>query len=312
MGKALSGRGPKIRDTFAVERREQLFRIVNERGRVRTGELAQLLDVTEPTIRKDIVDLEAQGLLVRTHGGAVARGSMAEVDIHTRETKYLKEKQAIARASLALIRDGDSIFLDGGTTQYELARLLANADTAGRTNRRGVKILTNSFKVGEICQRMTEPPIVLGGRYRPSGGCFVGPVTISTLRQFRLDLAFIGVTGITGTGFCAADLAEAEIKTEAVTRAERAVVPMDHSKIGLADFVTICALGAVQTVVTDRDDEELRQWLETANVELIIADHPRAITGEPTADRRRGRSASDEGAPLGHQGDEPTVSRPAS
>ena len=232
MGKVLGGGGPKGRDTFAVERREHMFRIVTERGRVRTAELARLLEVTEPTIRKDIADLEAQGLLVRAHGGAVARGSMAEVDVHTRETKYLKEKQAIARASLALIRDGDSIFLDGGTTHYELARLLAQADAAGPPNRRGVKILTNSFKVGEMCQRMTEPPIVLGGRYRPSGGCFVGPVTMSTLRQFRLDLAFIGVTGLTETGFCAADLAEAEVKAEAVIRAERTVVRWTTARSG--------------------------------------------------------------------------------
>ncbi len=197
---------------------------------------------------------------------------MAEVDIHTRETKYLKEKQAIAGVAVELIRDGDSVFLDGGTTGYEIATLLAQADTTSRLDRRGVKILTNSFKVSEICQRMTEPPIVLGGRYRPTGGCFVGPVTMGTLRQFRLDLAFIGVTGITENGFCAADLAEAEIKTEAITRTERVVVPMDHSKIGLADFVTICSLASVQTVITNRADDELSQWLDAANVELLVAD----------------------------------------
>jgi DeoR/GlpR family transcriptional regulator of sugar metabolism len=285
MGTPVSRRGPKVRETFAVERREQLVRLVNERGRVRTGELAQLLDVTEPTIRKDISDLEAQGLIVRAHGGAVARSSMAEVDIHTRETKRLKEKQAIARLGMELIRDGDSIFLDGGTTGYELATLIAQADAAGRLDRRGVKILTNSFKVGEICQRMTEPPIVLGGRYRPSGGCFVGPVTMGTLRQFRLDLAFIGVTGITESGFCAADLAEAEIKTEAVARAERAVIPMDHSKIGLADFVTVCPLTAVQTVITDRADHELSLWLDSANVELLVAGGPPATATEASVDR---------------------------
>ena len=277
MEKSVSPRSSKVREIFGVERREQLLRLVNERGRVRTGELAQLLDVTEPTIRKDISDPESLGLIVRAHGGAVARGSMAEVDIHTRETKRLKEKQAIARLGLELIRDGDSIFLDGGTTGYELAKLLAHADAASRPDRRGVKILTNSFKVGEICQRMSEPPIVLGGRYRPTGGCFVGPVTMATLKQFRLDLAFIGVTGITESGFCAADLAEAEIKTEAIKRAERAVVPMDHSKIGLADFVTVCPLIAVQTVITDRADDELNQWLDTANVELLVADHPSAV-----------------------------------
>jgi DeoR/GlpR family transcriptional regulator of sugar metabolism len=281
-----SNGGTRMRDAFAVERREQIVRIVNEQGRVRTNELAQQLAVTEPTIRKDITDLEVQGLLVRAHGGAVARGSMAEVDVSTRETKHLPEKQAIARSCVELIRDGDSIFLDGGTTQYELARLLAQADGIGRGNQLGVKILTSSFKVAEICERMTEPPVVLGGRYRSRGGCFVGPLTMSVLRQFRLDLAFVGVTGITETGFCAADLAEAEIKTEAVHRAERAVVPMDHSKIGLGDFITICPLTAVQTVVTDRADDLLSQWLDGAGVELVVADQP------PTAARPRRAATS--------------------
>ena len=198
-------------------------------------ELAQLLNVTEPTVRKDITDLEAQGLLVRAHGGAVARGSMAEVDVATRETKNLREKRLIARACHGLIRDGDSVFLDGGTTQHELAKLLATADSDPRPGRRGVKILTNSFKVGEVCAAMTlESPIVLGGRYRPIGRVFVGPITMSVLRQFRVDIAFIGVTGVTKDGFCGADIAEAEIKTELTNRAERVVVPMDHSKIGLA------------------------------------------------------------------------------
>ncbi len=156
--------------------------------------------------------------------------------------------------------------------QHELAKLLAKADATGRPDRRGVKILTNSFKVGEICEHMIEPPVLLGGRYRSRGGCFVGPLTMATLRQFRLDLSFVGVTGITETGFSAADLAEAEIKTEAVSRAERAIVPMDHSKIGLADFITVCPLAAVQTVVTDQSDSGLGQWLDGAGVELIVAE----------------------------------------
>ena len=262
----------KSRDVFGLERREQVIRIVNERGRVRTSELAQLLNVTEPTVRKDITDLEAQGLLVRAHGGAVARGSMAEVDVATRETKNLREKRLIARACHGLIRDGDSVFLDGGTTQHELAKLLATADSDPRPGRRGVKILTNSFKVGEVCAAMTlESPIVLGGRYRPIGRVFVGPITMSVLRQFRVDIAFIGVTGVTKDGFCGADIAEAEIKTELTNRAERVVVPMDHSKIGLADFLTICPLNAVDTVVTDRPDPELSEWLDAENVELLVA-----------------------------------------
>jgi DeoR/GlpR family transcriptional regulator of sugar metabolism len=263
----------KTRDIFAVERRERIRRLVNEHGRVRTSELAQLLDVTEPTIRKDILDLEAQKLLVRAHGGAVARGPMAEVDVHDRETKFIAEKRAIARACYDLIRPGDSVFLDGGTTQHELARILAVEEPLRyRDGQLPIKILTNSFRVAEICSgALPEAPLVLGGRYRPSGGCFVGPVAISTLQQFRVDIAFIGVTGVTETGFCAADVGEAQIKSEAISRAERVVIPMDHSKVGLSDFITICPVPAVHTVVTDRHDDLLAKWLGNGEVELVIS-----------------------------------------
>lgn len=262
----------KSRDIFAVERREKIRRLVNEQGRVRTSELAQLLDVTEPTIRKDIADLEAQNLLVRAHGGAVARGTMAEVHVHDRETKFAAEKRSIARACYNLIRPGDAVYLDGGTTQYELARILAEEEFDHvRQGQRPIKILTNSFKVAEICgDLLPEPPLVLGGRYRPSGGCFVGPITVAALTQFRVDIAFIGVTGIITSGFCAADISEAQVKTEAIQRAERVVIPMDHSKIELSDFITICPINAVHTVVTDRPDNLLSEWLDAAGVELVI------------------------------------------
>lgn len=261
---------PKQRDIFAVERRETIRRLVSERGRVRTSELAQLLDVTDVTIRKDITELENQGLLVRAHGGAVARGPMAEVAVTERENRNLAEKRAIARACCDLLRPGDSVFLDGGTTQHEIARVLAGDGQARQQPT--IKILTNSFTIAEICQAIQpDPPVVLGGRYRPHSGVFVGPITISTLQQFRVDIAFIGVTGITEHGFCVADVSEAAIKREAIQRAQRTVVAMDHSKVGLSDFINICPISAVDTVVTDRDDDVLAGWLGQAAVEMIVA-----------------------------------------
>lgn len=259
---------------FAVERRDRIARILNERGRVRTAELAALLGVTEPTIRKDIADLEALGLLVRAHGGAVARGSMAEVDLATRESTFAAEKRRIARACYDLIGDGDAVFIDGGTTQLEVARAVLTEAAAAPTHPRGIKILTNSFAVAELCADLREPPIVLGGRYRPSGACFVGPVTMSTLRQFRIDIAFVGTSGIDDAALYAADVAEAEVKAEAVQRAARTVVPLDHSKVGTTDFVTVCALSLVDTVVTDRPDNQLTHWLDAAGVGLVVAGAP--------------------------------------
>lgn len=260
------------RDSFALERRERIWRLVNERGRVRTFELAQLLQVTEPTIRKDIIDLEAQSLLTRTHGGAVARRSMAEIGPSDREQMHIDQKRAIAHACVDLINDGEAVFLDGGTTNAEIAKVLTSRSEHRPTRSlREVKVLTNSFRVAEICAaRPGDAAIVLGGRYRADGRTTVGPLALSALRQFHVDIAFIGVTGITEEGFSASDLAEAQIKIEAIDRAARTVVPLDSSKVGQTDFVSVCPLDGVQTVVTDRAVPSLTGWLADASVELCL------------------------------------------
>jgi DeoR/GlpR family transcriptional regulator of sugar metabolism len=259
-----------LRDTFAMERRERIWRLVNERGRVRTSELAQLFSVTEPTIRKDIADLESRDLLRRAHGGALARRPMAELPIGERERKYVAEKQRIARACLAMIEEGDAIFLDGGTTNTQLAMLLA--DQAEGTPR-NLKVITNSFAVAEVlANRLDEHPVVIGGRFRPQGRCFVGPLAMKSLEQFRVDIAFIGVTGVNGEGAFAADLSEAEIKTAATKRAARVVIPMDHSKVGLTDFVEVCPLSDIDVIVTDRPDEQMAEWAHLHAITVAVAD----------------------------------------
>ncbi|KQQ49434.1 DeoR/GlpR family DNA-binding transcription regulator [Plantibacter sp. Leaf314] len=255
------------RDAFATERRERIWRLVTERGRVRTSELARSFDVTEPTIRKDIAELESRDLLRRTHGGAVARRPMTEVPVGERERKFVVEKQHIAEACLQFIQDGDAIFLDGGTTTIQLAMLLADR---GSDAPRDVKVITNSFAIGEVLgNRLDEHPVVLGGRYRPQGRCFVGPLTMRSLEQFRVDVAFIGVTGVNGDGAFAADIGEAEVKGAVARRATRVIIPMDHSKVGLTDFVEVCPLSAVDTIVTDRPDAQLTEWAGAHDVSLV-------------------------------------------
>lgn len=256
------------RDTFAMERRERISRLVNERGRVRTSELAQLFNVTEPTIRKDITDLESRDLLRRAHGGAVARRPMTEVPERERERKFVAEKQRIAGECLAMISDGDAIFLDGGTTTMQLAMLLADNPNSSPRN---VKVITNSFAIAEMLgNRLDEHPVVTGGRFRPQGRCFIGPLAMKNLAQFRVDIAFIGVTGVNGDGAFAADIGEAEIKAAATRRATRVVIPMDHSKVGLTDFVEVCPLADIDVIVTDQPDEQLTEWAELHKIDITV------------------------------------------
>ena len=262
---------------FADERRRRILELVNARGRVRVSELAQLVGVTEPTVRKDITDLDAQRLLRRTHGGALAVRPAYEANVSARADTNVGGKRAIARACLAEVKDGDAIFLDSGTTMIALAE--AFSPDGGLSVEGGpvpvpvnVNILTNALEVARAVAGL--PGVrhnVLGGQYRVLGGCFVGPLTVEALKRFTLNVAFIGVTGLSELGFTVADVNEAQVKISAMERARRVVVPMDHTKVGAADFVKICDPDRVETVVTDEPNEHLAQMCRDHGVRLVIA-----------------------------------------
>ena len=179
-------------------------------------------------------------------------------------------KRAIARACLELIADGDTIFLDGGTTIEHLALALAERRrTDGDAPR--VTALTNSLAVA---QAVAETPgienVVLGGRYRPVGGTFVGPLTLQTVERFTPQTAFISVSGLAADGISVVDLDEAQFKAAVIERAGQVVVAADHSKVGAIDFAPVCPLTEIDVVVTDRASSELETLCATADVELVI------------------------------------------
>jgi DeoR/GlpR family transcriptional regulator of sugar metabolism len=268
---------PEKSRMFPGERRRRIVEIVNARGSIRVTELAELVRVTEPTVRKDISDLDVQRLLRRTHGGALAVRPAYEANVSVRADTNTQGKHAIARACLAEIRDGDAIFIDSGTTMIALAETLSSSSTAlGDTtsSRRpvNVNVLTNALEVGRILAPVSAiRHSVLGGQYRLAGDCFVGPLAVEALQRFTLNIAFIGVTGLSHVGFTVADVNEAQVKTAAMDRARRVIVLMDHTKIGVADFVRLCEPSRVDTVVTDEANEHLAGMCKEHGIQLVLA-----------------------------------------
>jgi DeoR/GlpR family transcriptional regulator of sugar metabolism len=267
---ALSPDEPRM---FAGERRRRILDIVNARGSIRVTELAAMVGVTEPTVRKDISDLDAQRLLWRTHGGALAARPAYEANVSARASTNVPGKHAIARACLAEIKDGDAIFIDSGTTMIALAEALSpSSDGPSSRCPINVNVLTNAVEVARILAPAAGiRHSVLGGQYRVAGGCFVGPLTIEALQWFTLNVAFIGVTGLSHVGFTVADVNEAQVKTAAMERARRVIVPMDHTKVGVADFVKVCDPDRVETVVTDQADAHLTEMCKNHGVRLVVA-----------------------------------------
>lgn len=250
---------------FADERQDRIAELVAARGKVRIARLTEMFGVSEPTLRKDLSALEKRGLLKRTHGGAVSVRPPAEMELTARAVHQAEAKRAIAVSCLEEIRDGESVFLDGGTTVEQIARSLA---TTGRY----VTVLTNAPAVAEI---LAETPsvghVLLGGQLRRISGCLIGPLTLENLQRFTIDAAFIGAGGVSESGITVADLGEAHLKAAVIERAQRVILPIDHGKIGVSDFTRVCSPEDIDVLVTNQTDDYLKKISENYNVRLVTA-----------------------------------------
>ncbi|HTJ71364.1 MAG TPA: DeoR/GlpR family DNA-binding transcription regulator [Actinospica sp.] len=248
---------------FAEERRQRILALVGAQGRVRIAELVAVLGVSEPTIRKDLSLLEREKHIRRTHGGAIAVRPLLEPTIGDRGMLHAEAKDAIARACAAEISRGDSVFLDSGTTVQRVARLL---------DQEHVNVLTNSL--GVAAALAGKPPSIrhtlLGGTVHALGESVVGPIALDTLSRFTVNIAFVSASGLAETGISVSDVAETQVKQAVIERARKVVVPVDSSKFGVTDFITVCGLDRVDLVVTEAAGDEIRELCADHGVELKI------------------------------------------
>lgn len=251
--------------TFADERQSQIAELVAARGKVLTSQLTATFGVSEPTLRKDLNTLEQRGLLKRTHGGAISVRPPREQDPEARSTVHLEAKQAIGAACLGELSDGDAVFLDSGTTVQCVARELARAG-------RRLTVLTNAPRVAaEVAASTACSHVLLGGQYRAVGGSLTGPLTLQNLALFTVNVAVIGVSGVTEDGLTVSDLAEAQLKSAVIARAQKVIVPLDGSKVGVVDFTRVCGLDQVDVVVTDRPHPALEAMCGGRGIRVVVA-----------------------------------------
>lgn len=247
----------------AEERRARIARVVQERGSIRVVDLVAPLGVSEPTLRKDLTILEKEGVLKRTHGGAIAvEGAVTEQPVAPAPPQPVSTpaaKDGIARYCLDMIEDDSSAFFDSGSTIVTMAELMDKP----------ANILTHSIPVIPI---LAEKPRIrhtlLGGQYRPLGECVTGPITMMGLRQFTVDTAFISVVGVTADGAYVTDVSEADIKRAAIDTARRVVIPLEGYKVSRVGFCQLVGLDRVDDIVTDTVNPELQKWCTDNGVRL--------------------------------------------
>ncbi len=249
------------------ERRQKVLELVSRQGFITLADLAEKLGrVSESTIRRDLDHLHQQGLLRRTHGGAVMAGDAATLPpLDERTDRQRQEKQLLARRAAQRIHDGDAILLDGGTTTLEVARLLLG---------RPLQIVTNSLPIANLFTNSRDTDLViLGGYVYPRTGVALGPVTVRMMEDIHVHQTLLSVGGITARGLFNSNLLLVETERQMMRCADEVVVVADHSKIGRQALAFLCDFSSVDTLIVDSQlNAAQREMLDRTDVRVLLAD----------------------------------------
>lgn len=246
-------------------RRKRILEELERSGRVSIAQLSAMLGATPVTIRNDLDVLETNGHLERVQGGAISR---AQLPVHEGKVQRLREKQAIAEALAGRIHDGDTLFINSGTTTMEVAHAL-------RRRLKDLNIVTSSLAIAtELSAVSGYRVLLLGGTLNVQYGFTCGGDAQDQLAKYQADHCILTLDGVSAEdGITTYHADETIIDRMMVERAKRTIVAADHSKIGRAGFSKICPIGAIHALFTDAlGDADALARIEEAGVEVVRAE----------------------------------------
>jgi len=251
-----------------AERQDYIISLLRRNRTIRVAALSEALHVSEVTIRRDLERLEAQGVLERTHGGAVLTQHMWYEPLFAQKDQlYLEAKRAIGREAARLVSDGETVFINSGSTTRQIFQHLARAPR--------VRVVTsNAAAISELagCGEGVEL-IIVGGTYRWQSNSIVGPFALANIAQINASKTFLGVDGISVQhGLTTPIQEEAGVARAMIDRTHGPVIVVaDHSKFGVVAAFSTCPLERVDTIITDQVDDDWRQALEAHGVRVVVA-----------------------------------------
>lgn len=246
-----------------IERRLAIIKQLQAEGRADVTELADRYDVSTMTIRRDLTKLQEDGLVTVEYGGVILNnGSMLEYNTAMKECIRQDEKVRIAKACESYIKDGDSIFMDAGTTVNELAKLLVN--------RKKLTVMTHSLLVANTLASSDLTVIMCPGIFRLTSMAYMGQLTDQFLSSFHIDKLFLGVEGVDlEQGVSVPDIRDGITKQNLIRRADWTVCMTDSSKFGKSYYYNISELSQLDLVVTDTGLSETEAERYRKRVSLI-------------------------------------------
>lgn len=227
---------------FREERQTQILELLKTDQRVEVGRLAKVFDVSEDTIRRDLRDLQNQGLIVKTHGGALNHVA-APKSFERRLEHASQSKISIGEAAAGLVEEGECLLIDSGTTALSVARSLRVTKA---------KVLTNSLEVANVISEYANIDlIVLGGWWDPLHQ-LVGPATVEQLSKYRVDKVFLGMPGLDiKHGITVPSEEEAAVKRAMIQIGQQVIGLADHTKLGEVAFSYVAPASVIDILVTD-------------------------------------------------------------
>jgi DeoR family transcriptional regulator of aga operon len=246
-------------------RQQQILEQLQQQREVSVQDLARTLHVSSITIRRDLETLEADGLLTRTHGGAMfSKSSVIEFAFLDRARERMAEKQAIAHYMAAKMPAGTTVVLDTGTTTLEVARAIAGIPR--------LRVLTSSLAIASALYVYDNIDLILlGGNVRHQNPDLSGPLTEENLRQFHTEMAILGADAVDRDGPYTSDLGIARISRAMIASARESWLVVDSSKFRNRAFVKLADWPAITHLVTDAGiSEQDCEWAEGCGLKLHV------------------------------------------
>jgi len=247
------------------ERRERILLELKLRPHVRIAELAGRFGVSAETIRRDFEALSGDGLIARAHGGASAPAHGHYPSLDERTAARIEERARIGRRAAAIVRPGETVMIDSGSTTLQLARFLAYRGTP-------CTVVTNSLPVAMALGQGAADVILCPGDYLPAEAAVVGTDAVEFLQRHQVDRCMIGASGLSANGPSETVRGFAAIKRAMLRQSAASHLLIDGGKFGREGLARVGALGALGSVVVDRaPGGALRSALARAGVDVVIA-----------------------------------------
>ena len=247
-------------------RHEQIISLIRSSGFATVEEMARQFNVTPQTIRRDINFLDQEGYIARYHGGAGISVSTENVAYRHRKELLLDEKQGIARKAAEMIEENTSLFINIGTTTEHVAEELVN------TNKK-LRIITNNLNVAAIMSKKEDFEVIVAGGIVRSKDCGItGEAAVKFIRQFKVDVGIIGISGIDLDGtLLDFDFREVYVARTIIENSRKVYLVTDHSKFGRNAMVKLGHIREIDTLITDRKPpQQLLEVIRENDVTLEI------------------------------------------